>query len=61
MKDIYNLDLHERVLVDQNKKGSTSLEVLRVPGGWIYTQKHTRDHYQSTFVPFNKQSNCGGV
>ena len=46
-KDIYSLKLHEHVDVD------TQLNVLRVPGGWIYKFTNYNSKLITTsFVPY---------
>ena len=44
MKTIYDLNLHESMVIDFGT-------VTRVPGGWIYT----RSTDNSVFVPFNSE------
>jgi hypothetical protein len=44
MQDIYNLELHESADFENG------LSVLRVPGGWIYTQNEI-----SVFVPYSNE------
>ena len=54
-KSIYNMKLHETITID------TFLDILRVPGGWIYFTYHENgstgilDTTTSTFVPFNNK------
>ena len=58
MNEIYNMGLHEEYHLQIASK--TELKILRVPGGWIYTQFYDTgyenlDRWQtaSTFVPFD--------
>ena len=46
---IYNLELHEAVsvIIDNTKQ----IDILRVPGGWIYNYKDGND----IFVPYNNE------
>jgi len=48
-KDIYELKLHEEILIESIEKN-----ILRVPGGWIYSDYDDIKgvHKNSTFVPF---------
>lgn len=51
--EIYQMELHETAYYNNN------WEILRVPGGWIYTQYQFDDSIDtvntSTFVPFNNE------
>lgn len=55
MEEIYKLKLGECFIVDE------FLDILRVPGGWIYAfreivdGKETEYFYQKVFVPFNAE------
>lgn len=49
MSDIYKLKMHEKIGITNDK-----VEILRVPGGWIYTI-WDRDMWTSIFVPFNNE------
>lgn len=55
MEEIYKLKLGECFIVDE------FLDILRVPGGWIYAfreivdDKETEYFYQKVFVPFNAE------
>ena len=50
MKTIYDLKLHERF------RNISKLEIIRVPGGWIYMSVADPDgEWQSTFVPFHNE------
>ena len=55
MEEIYKLKLGECFVVDE------FLDILRVPGGWIYAfreivdGKETEYFYQKVFVPFNAE------
>ena len=44
MENIYGMKLHQ-VIIEGN------MEILRVPGGWVYTVLGTN----SIFVPFNNE------
>lgn len=54
-KNIYNLKLHESIFIDDK----SSIEVMRVPGGWIYTfiqwyySIDDEKNRHSVFVPFD--------
>jgi hypothetical protein len=59
MTDLYKMNLHEKIFVE-------SYEVLRVPGGWIYTTKekksaHVSEALTSVFVPMNSEFNWRDV
>ncbi len=45
-KDLYNMDLHESIMI------AVGTEVMRVPGGWIYT-----NYYNGTPVAVMVQLN----
>jgi len=45
MKDVYELEMHEAVNV------SEFVQVVRVPGGWIYNFKKGGE----VFVPYNNE------
>lgn len=58
-KNIYKLDLNESTFINNG-----SIEVLKVPGGWVYTfnneSQHSvgseiKFHFTSVFVPFNNE------
>lgn len=51
-KKLYDLDLHEEIEI------TTELSVIRVPGGWIYSELVCgTDEMSSTlvFVPYNNE------
>ena len=48
MKTIYDLELHEDLLIHG------LLNVVRVPGGWIYESLSDGD-VSAVFVPFNNE------
>lgn len=61
-KYLYAMELHETLTVThfEMKKGRTVVEVLRVPGGWIYSHLVTSsDHhsavFNTTFVPYSNE------
>lgn len=47
MKDIYDLKLHEKLLIKK-----IDITVIRVAGGWLYL-----DDQETTFVPYNNEFN----
>ena len=47
MKTVHELKLHESINLPDS-----AYQVLRVPGGWIYRNKHDD---QSVFVPFDNE------
>lgn len=56
MEGIYKLKLGEYLNIDE------FLDILRVPGGWVYSfreivddNKGTEYFYQKVFVPFNNE------
>ena len=62
MKNIYELDLLEVTSVDLDI--TATLSVMRVPGGWIFTEssisgiaKDTQERISSVFVPYNDEFN----
>lgn len=51
-KDIFQLELHAEIIYND-------FSVMRVPGGWIYTQWFRPEsgiQYISTFVPFQTKA-----
>jgi hypothetical protein len=49
--DLYNMDLHERIDLEDNL-----VWVLRVPGGWVYESVNpSTSALASVFVPFNNE------
>lgn len=46
INELYNMKLHD-------KKISPEINILRVPGGWIYTIYDCEDKISSVFVPFD--------
>ena len=65
-KDIYEMKLHEVFCLD-NETAQAFNQVLRVPGGWIYTMRtddqhegkdgveFSKEHHHCVFVPFNNE------
>lgn len=51
---IYELKLHDSTWVEE--KG-LNINILRVPGGWIYNQRLLNETITSVFVPFNTEFN----
>jgi hypothetical protein len=47
-KNIHGMELHERIYLN------VALNVLRVPGGWIYCW-FDNNLYHSMFVPYNNE------
>lgn len=45
-KALYSLELHQQVYINPE------INILRVPGGWIYIYKK---YNTNTFVPFNNE------
>lgn len=45
MEELYNLDLHEMIMVGE------TMRVTRVPGGWIYAT-YSHGNVATSFVPF---------
>ena len=59
--EIYNLDIHETAVISTYDGGYTG--VLRVPGGWIYTEylgddEEAMSSITSTFVPWIDRINA---
>lgn len=59
-KNIYDLALHEStiLMITGEDDRVNSIEILRVPGGWIYTSKTQVGEsitHTSSFVPFNSE------
>lgn len=52
MDDIFEMKLHDLFTLEGAEKNN--YEVLRVPGGWIYTRRGAYG-YSSVFVPFEKE------
>jgi hypothetical protein len=54
MNDIYNLKLHEVMTV--STKGDGKMDIIRVPGGWIYVVDFPGYRQApSVFVPFQDE------
>lgn len=54
-KDVYKMKAHEMRMVGEIKD-SLATVVLRVPGGWIYSQfDKSHNMTASVFVPFNNE------
>ncbi len=51
-KTIYELDLHESIEFEVN---SGHLNILKVPGGWLYEKRVPGVSVSVTFVPYNKE------
>jgi hypothetical protein len=59
MKNIYDLDLHERTLLEQPGH-SSEIAVIRVPGGWIYlfeVSSISDKIVQFIFIPYSDEFN----
>jgi len=57
-KNIYEMKLHEviEILIDEYGAGRVSCQVLRVPGGWIYSIYSLKHGNSSTkFIPYNNE------
>lgn len=59
-KTIYELSLHEKLIIDHSQHGALIISeyVIRVPGGWIYTHSRFTENQAtetSVFVPFNEE------
>ena len=51
-KTVYNLGLHETLVVQNSVKGN--MEITRVPGGWLYAMEYPGFRQSPvTFVPFD--------
>jgi len=51
-KDIYNMKLHDSFILEAGNY--PAYNVLRVPGGWLYTV-YEEEGTSATFVPFNNE------
>jgi len=52
--EIYKLKLHESIIVTGHTNGQ--LEIIRVPGGWIYTVYYEGiQKIVSEFIPFDNE------
>lgn len=51
-KNLYNLDLHESILIPTKGVLEKTLAVIRVPGGWLY-QGLTGNSI--SFVPYDNE------
>jgi hypothetical protein len=51
-KSIYELELHETILIHSDP---THLAVVRVPNGWIYSTYVAGDNVSSVFVPYHRE------
>lgn len=47
-KNVYKMKLHENIAIN------TLIQVLRVPGGWVYTIRRNGE-IGCVFVPFNNE------
>ena len=60
--EIYNLDIHETAVISTDDEGY--INVIRVPGGWIYTEyfgevgETMSCSVTSTFVPWIDRINA---
>ena len=54
-KNIYELDIHEEICLEEDKDEHNSTYVLRVAGGWIYKFHSQRQGclVSTAFVPWN--------
>lgn len=66
MNKIYNLDLHEVLVIEESIGKRSTMTVTRVPGGWIYTtsgvsrgSNEVSFGVTSTFVPFDDEFKIG--
>ena len=54
-KQIYSMNLHEMIIVGEISH-SLATVVLRVPGGWVYSQfDKSHNMSSSVFVPFDNE------
>lgn len=53
---IYDLELHDKLTLPDG-----DIQVLKVPGGWIYTITTFEGVTNSVFVPFDKDLKNEGV
>lgn len=51
-KTIYELDLHESIEFEVN---SGHLNILKVPGGWLYEKRVPGVSVSVTFVPYDDE------
>jgi len=51
-KDIYNMKLHEEVLLKTDNRPYNGLYIMRVASGWIYTET---SGFTMIFVPFDNR------
>ena len=52
--EIYKLKLHESICIDN--ACNAKLEIIRVPGGWIYTVYYPGiQNVNSEFIPFDNE------
>lgn len=49
MSEIYAMELHDEIEI------TPMLDVIRVPGGWIYVFYTAEDDLSHIFVPFNNE------
>ena len=57
-RSLYDMELHDK-FSNKDTLSITPLEILRVPGGWIYYM-YSRDNMRvSTFVPFSNEFQPG--
>ena len=58
LKSIYDLKLHECLMIHKSQDGS-NIGVCRVPGGWIYEFSNKEEckvtFLNNIFVPFDKE------
>lgn len=50
--ELYKMDLHDQLHTSIDGK---AVEILRVPGGWLYSSYAYGQSYQETFVPFDNE------
>jgi hypothetical protein len=51
-KTIYDLKLHEQIVINQDSLSLHTMVITRVAGGWIYSMSRNNVH-QSIFVPWH--------
>lgn len=50
--DIYEMKLHEELKATYSENKDYKLQIIRVPGGWLYRSWYS-SHETMTFVPYS--------
>lgn len=55
-KNLYEMKLHEMARANWDQNGAVCYDVMRVPGGWIYTMfDKSKESQSSVFVEYHNE------